>query len=82
MGKTALASEAADYAKTRGGRGVWGTCWEGDGAPGFWPWIQVVRALVPEGGDEGEAVLAEANRRYRGAGRRPGRRVRDPLPHL
>ena len=36
------------YAKTRGAAAVWGTCWEGDGAPGFWPWIQVVRALVPE----------------------------------
>jgi predicted ATPase len=59
MGKTALAAEAAAYARTRGAAAVWGTCWEGDGAPGFWPWIQVVRALVPEGGDEGEAVLAE-----------------------
>src|SRR5689334_17328237 len=59
MGKTALAADAVAYAKTRGAAAVWGTCWEGDGAPGFWPWIQVVRALVPEGGDEGEAVLAE-----------------------
>ena len=59
MGKTALASEAVAYAKTHGAAVVWGTCWEGDGAPGFWPWIQVVRALVPEGGDRGEAVLAE-----------------------
>ena len=58
MGKTALASEAVAYARTRGAAAVWGPCWEGDGAPGFWPWIQVVRALVPEGGDEGEAVLA------------------------
>src|SRR5215470_10482980 len=51
MGKTALAAEAVAYAKARGGGAVWGTCWEGDGAPGFWPWIQAVRALVPEGGD-------------------------------
>ena len=59
MGKTALASEAVAYAKARGAETVWGTCWEGDGAPGFWPWIQVVRALAPEGGDAGEGVLAE-----------------------
>src|SRR5215467_7891663 len=59
MGKTALAAEAVAYAKARGGGAVWGTCWEGDGAPGFWPWIQAVRALVPEGGDGGGAVLAE-----------------------
>jgi predicted ATPase len=44
MGKTALASEAVAYAKTRGAAAVWGTCWEGDGAPGFWPWIRQVLA--------------------------------------
>ena len=59
MGKTALASEAVAYAKARGAETVWGTCWEGDGAPGFWPWIQVVRALAPDGGGAGESVLAE-----------------------
>jgi RecA/RadA recombinase len=60
MGKTALAAEAVVYAKARGAVAVWGTCWEGDGAPGFWPWIQVVRALAGDSGDEaGRAVLAE-----------------------
>lgn len=54
MGKTVLAAEAAAYAKARGATAVWGTCWEGAGAPGYWPWVQVVRAL-PDGG----AVLAE-----------------------
>jgi ubiquinone/menaquinone biosynthesis C-methylase UbiE len=58
MGKTALASEAVAYAKTRGAAAVWGTCWEGDGAPGFWPWIQVMRALAADAGGAGEAVLA------------------------
>jgi predicted ATPase len=57
MGKTALAAEAAVDAKARGAVAVWGTCWEGDGAPGYWPWIQVVRALARDGGG-GEAVLA------------------------
>ena len=56
MGKTALAAEAAAYAKARGAVAVWGTCWEGEGAPGYWPWIQVLRALARDGG--GEAVLA------------------------
>ena len=59
MGKTALASEAVSYAETRGAAAVWGTCWEGDGAPGFWPWIQVVRALARDGGGPGKAVLAD-----------------------
>ena len=56
MGKTALAAEAAAYAKACGALTVWGTCWEGEGAPGYWPWIQVVRTLARDGG--GETVLA------------------------
>jgi predicted ATPase len=59
MGKTALAAEAVAYAKARGAAAVWGTCWEGGGAPGFWPWIQVVRALAADGDGAGEALLAE-----------------------
>lgn len=59
MGKTALAAEAVAYAKARGAAAVWGTCWEGGGAPGYWPWIQVVRALAAEGDGVGKAVLAE-----------------------
>src|SRR5215813_13430493 len=59
MGKTALASEAVAYARARGAAAAWGTCWEGDGAPGFWPWIQVVRTLVTDDdGAAGQAVLA------------------------
>ena len=57
MGKTALAADAAAYARGRGAVTAWGTCWEGEGAPGYWPWIQVVRALARHG-DEGEAILA------------------------
>ena len=57
-GKSALASETAAYAKARGAVAVWGTCWEGDGAPGYWPWIQAVRALGT-GQHGNELVLAE-----------------------
>jgi hypothetical protein len=58
MGKTALAAEAAAYARTRGAVTVWGTCWEGEGAPGFWPWIQVVRALTAGVSAAGQVALA------------------------
>jgi hypothetical protein len=51
IGKTALAAGAVAYAKDCGATAVWGACWEGDGAPGFWPWIQVVRALAPKEGE-------------------------------
>src|SRR5262249_44107090 len=45
VGKTRLAEEGAR--RTSGGRecGLWGRCWEGEGAPAFWPWIQILRAL-------------------------------------
>lgn len=45
IGKTALVAEVADDARRQGALVVSGTCWDGDGAPGYWPWIQVVRAL-------------------------------------
>ena len=59
MGKTALASEAVAYAKALGAAAAWGTCWEADGSPGFWPWIQVIRELASDGSETGEAALAE-----------------------
>jgi DNA-binding SARP family transcriptional activator len=48
IGKTRLAEEAARHAAARGAGVVWGRCFEGDGAPAFWPWVQVVRALLAE----------------------------------
>lgn len=29
---------------------VWGTCWAGFGAPGYWPWTQALEALVAQCG--------------------------------
>src|SRR5919197_3211038 len=46
IGKTRLAEELAEHAEARGLRVVWGNCWEGAGAPAFWPWIQVLRRLL------------------------------------
>jgi tetratricopeptide (TPR) repeat protein len=51
IGKTRLAEELADVAASRGARVAWASCWEGDGAPAYWPWIQVVRSLVGESGE-------------------------------
>lgn len=45
IGKTRLADELAEMARARALRTVWGRCWEGSGAPAYWPWIQVIRAL-------------------------------------
>ena len=46
IGKTRLVQEAVRAAAARGWVGAWGRCEEGDGAPPFWPWIQVIRALL------------------------------------
>jgi DNA-binding NarL/FixJ family response regulator len=46
IGKTRLAEELAVQASARGALVLWGRCWEGEGAPAFWPWVQVVRAYV------------------------------------
>ena len=46
MGKSRLAREVTARVPHRA---VWSSCWEGDGAPPFWPWLQVLRALRAEG---------------------------------
>ena len=48
IGKTALAAEIADYAAVRDLGVLWATCWDGDGAPPYWPWVQVRRAYQTE----------------------------------
>src|SRR5215813_6650742 len=45
IGKTTLLREAARYAEGTGARAAWGSGWPGGGAPAYWPWIQVLRAL-------------------------------------
>lgn len=46
IGKTRLVHEAVTAATARGFAVAWGRCEEGDGAPPFWPWVQVIRALL------------------------------------
>jgi predicted ATPase len=46
IGKTRLAEELAAQATARGALVLWGRCWEGEGAPAFWPWVQVIRGYV------------------------------------
>jgi hypothetical protein len=47
IGKTRLADELAAHAARAGATVVWGAAWDGGGAPAYWPWIEVVRALRP-----------------------------------
>ncbi len=46
IGKTRIAAELAARAGARGATVCWGRCWEGEGAPAFWPWVQLVRSYV------------------------------------
>jgi AAA ATPase domain len=46
IGKTALAQEVARQAAEHGALVLWGTCREGPGVPGFWPWVEVLRAYA------------------------------------
>ncbi len=46
IGKTRLAEEIAGEASSRGIRVIWGRCWEGGGAPAYWPFIQILRACA------------------------------------
>jgi tetratricopeptide (TPR) repeat protein len=46
MGKTRIAQELAANAGARDVHVLWGRCWEGDGAPALWPWMQIIRAYL------------------------------------
>ena len=48
IGKTRLADQCTTFAQDHGVQTLWGRCWEGDGAPAFWPWVQVVREFVQQ----------------------------------
>ena len=52
IGKTWLAEHLADHATGRGARVLWVRCWEAGGAPPFWPWTQVIRALAEDLDDQ------------------------------
>ncbi len=44
IGKTRTAQEVANYAELRQMDVLWGRCYEGEGAPPYWPWIQAIRS--------------------------------------
>ncbi|TDC95671.1 ATPase, partial [Nonomuraea deserti] len=45
IGKTTLVTSAAGEARRQGALVVGGACWDSASAPGYWPWVQVIRAL-------------------------------------
>ncbi|HWE09077.1 MAG TPA: protein kinase [Solirubrobacteraceae bacterium] len=57
IGKTRLTEELTTYAHLRNALVLWGRCYEGEGAPPYWPWVQIVRAYAV---DHDPQVLADA----------------------
>ena len=45
IGKTRIAQTIAQSSAVKGARVAWGRAWEAGGAPPFWPWVQIFRAL-------------------------------------
>ena len=45
IGKTTLVTDAMEVARQRGALVLSGSCWDSSAAPGFWPWVQVVRGM-------------------------------------
>jgi predicted ATPase/class 3 adenylate cyclase len=46
IGKTRTTEELVSYARLRDVQALVGHCYEGEGAPAYWPWVQIIRSYV------------------------------------
>lgn len=46
MGKTRVVTELAEELAGGGAAVAWGRAWNGEGAPAYWPWSQVLRSVL------------------------------------
>jgi len=46
IGKTRTARELANQAQERTAQVLWGWCYEGEGAPSYWPWVDSLRNYI------------------------------------
>ncbi|HKP91019.1 MAG TPA: protein kinase [Thermoleophilaceae bacterium] len=56
IGKTRTAQELLTYARLRGARVLVGRSHEGEGAPAYWPWVQMARGYIEEKGAKDAAA--------------------------
>src|SRR3954470_17975518 len=83
IGKSRLMRELAAHATAHGAAVAWGRAWEAGGAPTFWPWTQVFRALGQDPFETRGSAL-EASQRFAlfdQVGRALGQEAR-AKPHL
>jgi predicted ATPase len=64
IGKTHLAEEFSTEARVRGAQAIWGRCWAGNGAPAYWPWIQIFRSCFRSSGYSPADLIADAEHLY------------------
>ncbi|MGK5738580.1 ATP-binding protein [Micromonospora sp. URMC 103] len=78
IGKTTLVTAAAREARRQGALVLGAACWDSASAPGYWPWVQVLRALRRSADDwavarqVAEPALAVLLGEPAGADARPG----------
>ncbi|MEA2375337.1 MAG: eukaryotic-like serine/threonine-protein kinase, partial [Thermoleophilaceae bacterium] len=56
IGKTRTAQEFLTYARLRGARVLVGRSIEAEGAPAYWPWVQIARGYIQERGTDLDAA--------------------------
>ena len=56
IGKTRMTEELSTWAKLRGAQVLVGRCYEGEGAPPYWPWVQVIRSYIHD--RDAEAIVS------------------------
>jgi len=56
IGKTRIVEEFTEYANQEGIRVTWGHCYENQGTPTYWPWIQIIRSYVGDDSEIGNRV--------------------------
>ncbi len=61
IGKTRLAAEFSDLARSRDCLVLWGRSHGNDGSPPYWPWIQALKGLVIELSDQSLADCLGSN---------------------
>lgn len=62
VGKSSLIRASLDGAAEDSILIGWGTCWEGGGAPGFWPWMQALDELTRAVGSDAAIAASGADR--------------------
>ena len=48
IGKTRTAQELGSHAESQGALVLWGRCYEEEGAPPYWPWLQSLRSYIQQ----------------------------------